>query len=92
MQLKLASINKKIDLRKVHKIQTQIKRWKAQNGSKRHGGWNEKFQHTIGVLKEENQENERRTLFDKLLAKNFLQLMKSITPILRLYSSSMKGK
>ena len=92
MQLKLASINKKIDLRKVHKIQTQIKRWKARNGSKRHGGWNEKFQHTIGVLKEENQENERRTLFDKLLAKNFLQLMKSITPILRLYSSSMKGK
>lgn len=38
MQLKLASINKKIDLRKVHKIQTQIKRWKARNGSERHGG------------------------------------------------------
>ena len=40
--------------------------------------------HIIGVLEEENKENERKTVFDKLMAKNFLKLMKNINPTLRM--------
>lgn len=49
--------------------------------------------HLKGVLEEANKENEKKAIFDKLLAKNFfLEIIKSINAILGIYRSSTKGK